>query len=56
MSHQSAEVIVNSISRSLKPAYIARLPIQGRLFLVVGRKLVNDNEHNWLHTSNYVFG
>ena len=29
---------------------------QGRLFWVVGPKLVNDNEYNWLHKSNYVFG
>ena len=31
-------------------------PNQGRLFLVVGPKLVNDNEYNWLHTSNFFLG
>ena len=31
-------------------------PNQGWLFCVVGPKLINDTEHNWLHKSIYVFG
>ena len=31
-------------------------PNQGWLFWVVGPKLINDTEYNWLHISRYVFG
>ena len=31
-------------------------PNQGWLFWVVGPKLFNDTEYNWLHISSYVFG
>ena len=48
--HEILQISNQNLLCSLDPSN------QGRLFRVVGPKLINDTEYNWLHISRYVFG
>ena len=47
--HEILQISNHNLLCSLDP------PNQGRLLWVVGPKLINDTEYNWLHISSYVW-
>ena len=48
--HEILQISNHNLLCSLDP------PNQGWLFWVVGPKIINDTEYNWLHITRYVFG